>query len=79
MRRTGLNVAKCFANGRKCLTEKSFSSPLACFVGTGIIRLKPNAPHWVQRTSLSQKLVAIGVEKVILHGWIMPEFVAGAT
>ena len=54
-----------------------FFSPLAWFVGAGIIRPEANAPHWVQRTDSSQKFVA-SAQKVIFHGWILREFGVGA-
>ena len=64
MRRPDLIVANSFANDRKRLTEQVFSSPPAWVVGPGTIRPEANAPHWVQRTGFSQKLVA-RAQKVI--------------
>ena len=47
-----LTFANCFANGRKCLGNQIFPSPLAYVVGSGIIRPETNAPRWVQRAGL---------------------------
>ena len=58
MCRPCLTFANCFANGRKCFPEQSFSSPLARVVGPGVIRPETNAPHWVQRAGFSQTFVA---------------------
>ena len=58
-------IANGFADGRKCVPEQMFPSPLAWVVGPGIICPETNPPHWVQRASLSQTFVA-SVQKVIL-------------
>ena len=77
MRRPGLTVANCFVDGRKCLTEHLFYSPLSWVVDPGIILPEHNAPQWVQRTGFSQRLVA-SAQKVFCHGWILREFGVGA-
>ena len=56
MRRPGLIVAK-LRERQKVPHRVSFSSPLAWLVGPGTIRPETNAPHSVQRTEFSQKLV----------------------
>ena len=73
----GLTVANCFANGRKRLTEKIFSSPLAWVFDSGIIRPETNAPHWVQRAGFGETFVA-NAQKVMFHGGILREFGAVA-
>ena len=68
----GLTVANCFANGRKCLTDQIFPSPLAWVVGSEIICPETNAPYWVQRASLGQPVVA-SAQTVMFHGGILRE------
>ena len=52
-----LTIANCFGNGKTCLTEQMFSSPLAWVVDPEIIRPRSRAPHWVQRAGFHQALV----------------------
>ena len=45
--RSVLAVANCFANGRECLTEQVFSSPLVWILGVGVVRPETYTPHCV--------------------------------
>ena len=69
----GLTVVNCFANGRKRLNERIFSSPLAWVVGSGIIRPETNAPHGVQRAGFGQMFIA-SAQKVMFHVGVLREF-----
>ena len=64
-------------NGRKCLTEQTFSSPLVWVIGSGIIHPETNTPHWVQRAGFGRTFVA-SVQKVKFHGWILRKVSVGA-
>ena len=74
----GFTFAIGVADGRKCLTEQFFSSPLARVVVHGIILPETNAPHWVKRAGFGQKFVA-SAQKVMFHGGILREFGIGAS
>ena len=63
MRRPGFTFANCFSNGRKCLTEQFFPSPLPWFISPGIIRLETNAPHWAQRPWASAKILMLVLKR----------------
>ena len=67
MYQPGITFANGFANGRKCLTDKNFPSPLARVVDPGVIRPQTNAPHWVQTAGFSQTFVA-SAQKVFFIG-----------
>ena len=58
MWRSGLAVANCFANGRECLTEQMFTSPLVWVLGAEAVRSETNTSHWAQSTGLCQTFVA---------------------
>ena len=78
MWRPSPSVTNCFANGRKCLTEQFFPSPLVWVLGSGVVCPETNTLHWVQGAGLGQTFVA-SAQKVIFHGWIMRKFDVGAS
>ena len=77
MWRPGLAVANCFANGRKCLTEQVFPSPLVWVIDSGVVHPETNTPHWVQGADLGQTFIS-SAQKVKFHGWILHKFGVGA-
>ena len=73
MCRPGFTFANGVADGRKCLTEQIFPSPLSGVIDPGIIHPETNAPHWVQRAGFSQTFGA-SAQKMMFHGEIRGEF-----
>ena len=52
--------------------RENFPSPLAWIFGSGIIRQKTDAPHWVQRAGFGQPFIA-SAQKVMFHGGVLRE------
>ena len=70
MCRPGFTFANGVADGRKCLTEQIFPSPLSGVIDPGIIHPETNAPHWVQRAGFGQPFIA-SAHKVMFHGGVL--------